>query len=109
MLKAVGFTDADLRRPIIGIANTWIEIGPCNYQLRRLGDHVKAGILAAGDPDGVQHGVDLRWHHDGQRRDARVAREPGGGGQLDRAGGARQPSSTVWLFLSDATRRFLAG
>ena len=48
MLKAVGFTDADLRRPIIGVANTWIEIGPCNYHLRRLGDDVKAGIRAAG-------------------------------------------------------------
>ena len=44
MLKAVGFTDADLRRPIIGVANTWIEIGPCNFHLRRLGDDVKAGI-----------------------------------------------------------------
>ena len=48
MLKAVGFTDADLRRPIIGVANTWIEIGPCNYHLRRLGDDVKVGIRAAG-------------------------------------------------------------
>ena len=48
MLKAVGFTDEDLRRPIIGVANTWIEIGPCNYHLRRLGDDVKQGIRAAG-------------------------------------------------------------
>ena len=48
MLKAVGFTDEDLRRPIIGLANTWIEIGPCNYHLRDLGEHVKAGIRAAG-------------------------------------------------------------
>ena len=48
MLKAVGFTDEDLRRPIIGVANTWIEIGPCNYHLRELGDRVKEGIRAAG-------------------------------------------------------------
>ena len=48
MFKAVGFTDEDLHRPIIGVANTWIEIGPCNYHLRRLGDDVKAGIRAAG-------------------------------------------------------------
>ena len=48
MLKAVGFTDADLRRPIVGVANTWIEIGPCNYHLRDLGEQVKAGIRAAG-------------------------------------------------------------
>jgi dihydroxy-acid dehydratase len=31
MLKAIGFSDEDLRRPIIGIANTWTEIGPCNF------------------------------------------------------------------------------
>ena len=48
MLKAVGFTDADLRRPIIGVANTWIEIGPCNYHLRELAVEVKNGIRAAG-------------------------------------------------------------
>ncbi|HEY2979757.1 MAG TPA: dihydroxy-acid dehydratase [Anaerolineales bacterium] len=48
MLKAVGFTDEDLRRPIVGVANTWIEIGPCNYHLRRLSQKVKEGIRAAG-------------------------------------------------------------
>ena len=48
MFKAVGFTDADLARPIIGVANTWIEIGPCNYHLRELAAEVKRGIRAAG-------------------------------------------------------------
>src|SRR5438477_7026933 len=48
MLKAVGFSDADLKKPIIGVANTWIEIGPCNYHLRTLAEHVKDGIRAAG-------------------------------------------------------------
>src|SRR5260221_12495584 len=48
MLKAVGFTDDDLRKPIIGVASTWIEIGPCNYHLRRLSQKVKEGIRAAG-------------------------------------------------------------
>ena len=48
MLKAAGFTDEDLRRPIVGVANTWIEIGPCNFHLRRLGAKVKEGIRAAG-------------------------------------------------------------
>ncbi len=48
MLKAVGFTDADLSRPLVGVANTWIEIMPCNYHLRRLSEKVKAGIRAAG-------------------------------------------------------------
>lgn len=48
MLKAVGFTDEDLSKPIIGVANTWIEVMPCNYHLRRLSERVKAGIRAAG-------------------------------------------------------------
>jgi dihydroxy-acid dehydratase len=48
MLKAVGFSDADLKKPLIGVANTWIEIGPCNFHLRDLAAHVKEGIRAAG-------------------------------------------------------------
>ena len=48
MLKAVGFSDEDLRRPLVGVANTWIEIGPCNFHLRRLAAKVKEGIRAAG-------------------------------------------------------------
>jgi dihydroxy-acid dehydratase len=48
MMKAIGFTDEDLRKPIIGIANTWIETMPCNYNLRRLAEVVKKGVRAAG-------------------------------------------------------------
>ena len=48
MLKAVGFGDEALARPLIGVANTWIEIGPCNFHLRQLGEQVKKGIRAAG-------------------------------------------------------------
>src|SRR5881409_1421961 len=48
MFKAVGFTDADLSKPIIGVANTWIETMPCNFHLRRLSAKVKEGIRAAG-------------------------------------------------------------
>src|SRR5277367_4868090 len=48
MFKAVGFTDADLRKPLIGVANTWIETMPCNFHLRRLSAKVKEGIRAAG-------------------------------------------------------------
>jgi dihydroxy-acid dehydratase len=48
MLKAIGFTDDDLKKPIIGVANTWIETMPCNYNLRELARHVKDGIRAAG-------------------------------------------------------------
>ena len=46
--KSIGFTDADLARPIIGVANTWIETMPCNFHLRRLSAKVKEGIRAAG-------------------------------------------------------------
>jgi len=48
MLKAIGFTDDDLKKPIIGVANTWIETMPCNFNLRELAVHVKDGIRAAG-------------------------------------------------------------
>jgi dihydroxy-acid dehydratase len=48
MLRGVGFTRDDLAKPIIGIANTWTEIGPCNYHLRDIAAAVKEGIRAAG-------------------------------------------------------------
>ncbi len=48
MMKAVGFSDEDLTRPLVGVANTWIEIMPCNSHLRRLAERVKAGIRDAG-------------------------------------------------------------
>jgi len=48
MLRAAGLKDDDFTKPLIGIANTWIEIGPCNYHLRELAVHVRDGIRAAG-------------------------------------------------------------
>jgi dihydroxy-acid dehydratase len=48
MFKAIGFTDDDLNRPLIAVANTWIETMPCNFHLRRLSAKVKEGIRAAG-------------------------------------------------------------
>lgn len=48
MLKGVGYTDEDLSKPIIGIANTWIETMPCNLNLRKLAARVKEGIRRAG-------------------------------------------------------------
>ena len=48
MLKGAGYTDADLEKPLVGIANTWTEITPCNVHLRALAESVKAGIRAAG-------------------------------------------------------------
>src|SRR5260370_3985683 len=48
MLRASGLCDEDFQKPLVGVANTWIEIGPCNYHLRELAQHVKEGIRAAG-------------------------------------------------------------
>ncbi|MGA8925911.1 MAG: dihydroxy-acid dehydratase, partial [Solirubrobacterales bacterium] len=47
-MKGIGFDDDDLRRPTVGIANTWIEAMPCNFHLRGLAEHVKEGVRAAG-------------------------------------------------------------
>src|SRR5438477_7328892 len=48
MFKAIGFTSEDLKKPLIGVANTWIETMPCNFHLRRLAAKVKEGVRAAG-------------------------------------------------------------
>ncbi|HEX5015201.1 MAG TPA: dihydroxy-acid dehydratase [Candidatus Limnocylindrales bacterium] len=48
MLKAIGFTDDDLAKPLVGVATTWIETMPCNYNQRRLAEFVKEGIRASG-------------------------------------------------------------
>src|SRR2546428_10710955 len=45
---AIGFTEDDLRKPLIGIANTWIEMMPCNSHLRDISEQVKIGVRAAG-------------------------------------------------------------
>jgi dihydroxy-acid dehydratase len=47
-LKGIGYDDEALQRPIVGIANTWTEVMPCNFHLRRLAERVKQGVRAAG-------------------------------------------------------------
>jgi dihydroxy-acid dehydratase len=47
-LKGVGYDDDALRRPIVGVANTWTETMPCNFHLRGLAEQVKKGVKAAG-------------------------------------------------------------
>src|SRR5689334_19434980 len=47
-LKAIGLTDADIARPMVGIASTWTETMPCNFTLRALAEHVKRGVREAG-------------------------------------------------------------
>src|ERR671929_1312487 len=47
-LKAIGYSDEDLQKPIVGIANTWTETMPCNFNLRQLAARIKDGTGAAG-------------------------------------------------------------
>jgi dihydroxy-acid dehydratase len=48
MLKAIGFDDDDLAKPIVGVAHTWIETMPCNFNQRHLAEKVKEGVREAG-------------------------------------------------------------
>ncbi len=48
MLRAVGLQDEDFSKPLIGVANTWSEVTPCNYHLRDLAKNIKEGIRKAG-------------------------------------------------------------
>src|SRR2546422_5179974 len=48
MMRAVGYKDDDFRRPLIGVAHSWIEIMPCNFNHRQLAEWVKEGIREAG-------------------------------------------------------------
>src|SRR5215831_16067929 len=48
MLKAIGFTDDDLAKPLVGVAHSWTETMPCNFGLRTLAAKVKEGVRAAG-------------------------------------------------------------
>ena len=48
MLRGAGLTDDDLAKPLVAVFNTWTEVTPCNVHLRRLAEHVKDGIAAAG-------------------------------------------------------------
>ncbi len=46
-LKGMGYSEEDLSKPIIGVAHSWIETMPCNYNQRRLAERVKEGVRAA--------------------------------------------------------------
>ena len=69
MFKATGLTNEDLEKPLVAIANTWIEAGPCNYNLRDLAEKVKEGVRKAGGTplefntivvsDAISMGVDV--------------------------------------------------
>ncbi len=48
MLRAVGFTDEDFEKPMIGVASTWAEITPCNIHINKLAEKAKEGVRVAG-------------------------------------------------------------
>ena len=48
MLRAIGMGDADWEKPQVAIASSWNEVTPCNMTLRKLAEHAKAGVNAAG-------------------------------------------------------------
>ncbi|MEX2047110.1 MAG: dihydroxy-acid dehydratase [Chloroflexota bacterium] len=48
MMRAVGYKDEDFKKPLVGVAHSWIEIMPCNIHLRKLAEWVKEGIREAG-------------------------------------------------------------
>ena len=107
MLKAIGFTDDDLAKPIVGVATTWIETMPCNFNQRRLAEFVKEGIRAAG-------GTPMEFNTDrGERRRVDGHRGHEGVSLVSAARSSRTPSSsspaatcsTASCASSAATRR----
>ena len=104
--RAVGFSDADLQKPIVGIANTWIETMPCNSHLRHLAEKVKEGVRAAG---GTPMEFNTIAISDGETmgtegmRASLVSREVIAD-SIELVGAAT--CSTPWSPWLDATRRF---
>ena len=98
-LRGVGFSKQDLHQPIIGIANTWTEIGPCNFHLRDVAEAVKQGVREAGGTpmefntitisDGITMGTP------GMKASLDLTR---GHRRLGRAGGAWQPLRRHYLY-----------
>jgi len=78
MLKAVGYTDDDLKRPLVGIANTWIEVIAVQHPPARLAAQVRKGSAPPRHAGRVQHHRGLRRHLDGDGGDEGVARQPRG-------------------------------
>jgi dihydroxyacid dehydratase/phosphogluconate dehydratase len=75
--KAVGFGDADLAKPLVGVAHCWIEVTPCNANHRVLAEKVKEGILQQG----YRRRAPVGRH--GEVRALRVLSVPGRGHRVD--------------------------
>ena len=68
-LKGIGYDDEAMSKPIVAVANTWIETMPCNFHLRALAREGQGGHpRRRRHADGVQHDRDLRRDHDGHAR-----------------------------------------
>ena len=65
MLRAVGFEDADFRKPQVGIASTWSMVTPCNMHIDRLAQAAADGVDAGGEDVDRQHGGQGRRDHGG--------------------------------------------
>jgi dihydroxy-acid dehydratase len=90
-LRGVGFSKEDLHKPIIGIANTWTEIGPCNFHLRDIAEAVKQGIREAGGTPMEFNTITIsRRHHHGHARHEGLADLPRSHRRLHRARRPRQ-------------------
>ena len=95
MLNAIGFTEDDLKKPIIGIANTWTETMPCNFNLRAPGREGERGrARRRRHADGVQHHRHQRRRHDGHRGHEGIAGQPRSHRRLHRTGRAAATCST---------------
>ena len=93
MLKAIGFTDEDLAKPLIGVGSSWIETMPCNYNHRELAES-RQGRDPRGrrHADGVQHDRGQRRREHGHGRHEGLADQPRGHRRLDRARRPRPPA-----------------
>ena len=100
-LKGIGYDDEALAKPLVAVANTWIETMPCNFHLRALGAKVKEGIRAAGGTPmelntiAISDGITM-----GTAGDEGVAGQPRGDRRLDRARRATRTCSTRSIAIS---------
>ncbi len=104
--RAVGFTDEDLARPLVGVAHCWIEITPCNWNHRKLAEKVKRGHpRRRRHADRVQHDHRDRRHRHGHRGHEGLADQPRLDRGLRRAGRARPSPRRSRRASPAATRR----
>ena len=103
--RSVGFSKDDLHKPIIGIANTWTEIGPCNFHLRQVAEAVKQGIREAGGTPMEFNTITIsRRHHHGHAGHEGLADLARGHRRLASNSSPAATASTAWSASPAATR-----